>query len=206
MKLWFKKLSIIMITFITMGAFIPPTYLDANADTGEAFPPDDDDLNGLDEGGLSDDDENIDLDENLTDIESLDDVIDRITEEAREHTLRKLGPKISRQIENEVMSAIMPNMEDVLNTIIEEAGDDQRYTGFTVSEEPSAGYGERIFNIYDSEAEEEVAKFHVRRDNRPRDGYWFNFHYHLSSDGFEEHHQLGEVYWDKNTPPKWMSK
>ncbi|TMW70481.1 hypothetical protein FGB90_17500 [Alteribacter natronophilus] len=168
------------------------------------MPPDgDDDFSGLDEDGL-DEDEASELDEPLTDSESIDDVIDRITEEAREHTLRKLGPKISRQIEDEVMSAIMPNMEDVLNTIIEEAGED-RYSGFTVSEEPSAGYGERIFNIHDTETDEDVAKFHVRRDNRPRDGYWFNFHYHLSRDNFEEHHQLGEVYWDKNTPPKWMS-
>ncbi|WP_310794657.1 YpjP family protein, partial [Bacillus safensis] len=24
-------------------------------------------------------------------------------------------------------------------------------------------------------------------------------------DGFQTHHELGNIYWDKNTPPSWMS-
>ncbi|RNA68465.1 YpjP family protein [Alteribacter keqinensis] len=211
MKLWFKKISIVMITFITLGMFIPPTYLDTNADGAKGLDDSDSDpdLSSVSdgEGDLDDlelNEDDLTIDDDLTDGESLDEVIERITEEAREHTLKKLGPKIARQVEDDVLSAILPNIEEVLNTLVEQAGDSS-YQNFVVAEEPSGGYGERIFNIHDSEANEDVAKFHVRRDNRPKNGYWFNFHYHLSSDGFEEHHELGEVYWDKNTPPKWMS-
>ncbi|MCD8510632.1 MAG: hypothetical protein LRY73_12680 [Bacillus sp. (in: Bacteria)] len=32
MKLWFKKISVVLITFMTLGVFIPPTYLDARAE------------------------------------------------------------------------------------------------------------------------------------------------------------------------------
>ncbi len=184
---------------MTLGMFIPPTYLDASSeaedfisssDSNDSLPPDAED--------------EFDFEEDLADDESIDDVIERITEEAKEQTLRKLGPKIAKQVEPDVLSAIMPNIEDVINELIEQAGE-EKIPYFTVSEQPSSGYGERIFNIFDNETNEDVAKFHVRRDNRPRDGYWFNFHYHLSQDGFEKHHQLGEIYWDKNMPPKWMS-
>ncbi|WP_026688827.1 YpjP family protein [Alteribacter aurantiacus] len=213
MKLWFQKISIVLITFMTLGMFIPPTYLDTNAQSSKGL--DDTDADGdlaslseedagLPEDELDLDDDDLLLDDDLIDGETLEEAIERITDEAKEQTLRKLGPKIAKQVEDDVLNAIMPNIEEVLNTIVEQA-EDNRYQNFVVAEEPAAGYGERIFNIYDSEANEDVAKFHVRRDNRPKNGYWFNFHYHLSSDGFEEHHELGEVYWDKNTPPKWMS-
>lgn len=74
-----------------------------------------------------------------------------------------------------------------------------------IVENTNPGYGEKIFDLYDMRDGKALAKFHVRRENRPLDGYWFNFHYHEQLDNYETHHTIGEVYWSKNTPPKWMS-
>ncbi|WP_347862150.1 YpjP family protein [Salimicrobium sp. PL1-032A] len=104
-------------------------------------------------------------------------------------------------MEDEVIEEIFPQIEAVIESFV----DDGNVPMYEITEDPSAGYGERIFNLIHGETEEELARFHVRRDLRPGEGYWFNFHYHVKEDGYETHHPLGEIYWDKNTPPKWMS-
>ena len=63
----------------------------------------------------------------------------------------------------------------------------------------------KIFHVYNRLTGEDLLRFHVRRDHPPQDGYWFNFHYHTAEDGFQSHHELGSIYWDRNTPPDWMS-
>jgi hypothetical protein len=74
-----------------------------------------------------------------------------------------------------------------------------------VTETPGGGLSEKIFHITNSKANEDVIRFHVRRDHPPQQGYWFNFHYHTHHDNFQAHHELGSIYWNKNTPPKWMT-
>ncbi|MEH7388569.1 YpjP family protein, partial [Bacillus sp. JJ1521] len=74
-----------------------------------------------------------------------------------------------------------------------------------ISEQPSGGNGEKIFHIFDNTSGKDIVRFHVRKDHPPQDGYWFNFHYHTHHDGFQTHHALGDIYWNKNTPPKWLS-
>src|SRR5690625_2926285 len=99
---------------------------------------------------------------------------------------------------------ILPTMEEALQHILTDIGEeDATYIGIT--EQLSTGYGEKIFHVYDYRTKNDIARFHVRRDNRPLEGYWFNFHYHLYDDNFEKHYEIGEIYWDKNIPPKWMS-
>lgn len=198
MKLWFRKLSVIMVTFMTLGLYIPPTYLDTEAEESN-------------EAVSSNSEVNEDVSNPVSDVseESIDatlgeaDFISVLTEQAKEQTITKLGRKIVGQVEVDFTTAILPNMEVVLNKILEEAGEKTPYLAIT--ETPSEGYGEKIFTIYDYQTKKDIARFDVRRDKRPQEGYWFNFHYHVSSDNFEEHHQIGEIYWDKNIPPKWMS-
>ena len=127
-----------------------------------------------------------------------------ITEKAKEQMMTKLGPKIAKQIEDDFIAIIIANMEEVIQMIVAEAGNEESIY-FGITEQPTKGYGEKIFNIYDYRTKEDIARFDVRRDNRPLEGYWFNFHYHLSKDNFEKHYEIGEIYWDKNIPPKWMS-
>ncbi|UCZ53774.1 YpjP family protein [Bacillus shivajii] len=209
MKLWLRKISVVLITLMTVGMYIPPTYLDnanANSDAkkmvSEDGEPKEDALTSSTE--LFDEDVELDIDMSVeADDESINDVIEAITEQAKEYTVTKLGPKIVEKVEDDVLTTVLPNIEEVLTMILEGA-DEDKLPYYGISESTSA-YGEKIFHLYDYETEEDVAMFHVRRDKRPKEGYWFNFHYHLSNDDFQEHHNLGDIYWDKNTPPKWMS-
>lgn len=193
MKLWIRKISVILITFMTLGVYIPPTYLNVNAEESNEAVSSEVDL-PVPIAEVNKEDE-IETDSN-------DDFVSLLASQAKEQTRAKLGPKIMNQVEDDFTDAILPNLEAVLNRILEEVGEETPYLAIT---EPAQGYGEKIFNIYDYQTKKDIARFDVRRDNRPKEGYWFNFHYHVSSDNFEEHHEIGEIYWNKNIPPKWMS-
>lgn len=196
-KLWIKKISVILITFMTLGLYIPPTYLDVRAEDEEVIPNKEENMH--EELSVTEADEQADLPDLNRDY-----FVNAITEQAKGQTVSKLGPKIYKQVETEFTAVILPEIEHVLKGILVEAEEDTiPYYGIT--EQPAPGYGERIFNVYNYQKGVDVARFHVRRDNRPGEGYWFNFHYHLSDDGFENHHVIGELYYDKNTPPKWMT-
>ncbi|WP_407271554.1 YpjP family protein [Radiobacillus sp. PE A8.2] len=199
MQHWMKKIFVVLITILTLGAYVPPIYLDANADTetDEVAPASSNDV--APESAIEEK-----HDDSNDAPESEDDMVRAITDQAKAQTFAKLGPRIVNQVEDEFMTKILPSIEEVVNQVLVEAGEESLpYYGIT--EKPSSGYGEKIFDIYDARTNKDIVRFHVRRDNRPQEGYWFNFHYHLSNDGFEKHHQIGEVYWDKNTPPKWMA-
>ncbi|MGJ9382230.1 YpjP family protein [Salipaludibacillus sp. CF4.18] len=208
MKLWLKKLSVVLITFMTVGMYIPPTYLDAEAESAnkevvssnDRLPETDTplpDIGEIEETQLDSlDDEDDDVSDHY---------IHMVTNQAKEQTVTKLGPKIVNKVENDVMTTILPHIEEVIVGLFEEAGQ-EKFQFYEITEDLTPGYGEKIFNVYDHQAKQDVAMFHVRREIRPKEGYWFNFHYHLSNDDFEEHYNIGDIYWDKNTPPKWMSQ
>ncbi|GAE94956.1 hypothetical protein JCM21714_4157 [Gracilibacillus boraciitolerans JCM 21714] len=60
--------------------------------------------------------------------------------------------------------------------------------------------------MHNIKEKQDVARFHVNRVRKPQDGYYFQFHYHLPNDQYEEHLPLADIYWGgKDTPPKWMS-
>ncbi|MDC3417143.1 YpjP family protein [Aquibacillus salsiterrae] len=201
MKLWIRKAFVVIITFMTLGIYIPPTYLNAALEK-----------DGLVSEKPSDnrhtmEDQVVVVEEAYSDVEELDEtdsIINTLTEQARMQAISKLGPRIVNQVEEDLLTMILPNIEEVIATIMENADEEER-NYFAVSENPTPGYGEKIFHLYDVRTEKDIARFHVRRENRPGEGYWFNFHYHLEEDGFEEHRAIGEVFWDKNTPPKWMA-
>lgn len=199
MKLWMRKITVVLVTIMTLGLYVPPLALDVDADENKdalASNPESFNDAGLTVTEAIENEPLPDNDENY--------FIQTLTEKAKEQTITKLGPRITEKIDDDFFHDILHNMEDVVQTILADAKEeDAQYIGIT--EHPSNGFGEKIFNIYDYRTHKDIARFHVRRDNRPLEGYWFNFHYHLSNDGFEEHHEIGEVYWDKNVPPKWMA-
>jgi hypothetical protein len=185
MNLWMRKIAVALIAILTLGLYTP-TYLIADEENNEVISPKENDTHDL-----------------AVKFHSTDETvgISSLTEKAREQSLAKFGPRISEKVENEFNQVILPNIEQALESILV----NEEVTYISITEQPSKGFGERIFNVYNELTNEDIAKFHVRRDNRPLEGYWFNFHYHLKEDNFEAHHTLGEIYWDKNTPPKWMS-
>ncbi|WP_280770427.1 YpjP family protein [Salipaludibacillus daqingensis] len=206
MKHWFKKISAVLMTIMTLGMYIPPTYMDASAeeDKDNLFPANENMQKDVAFSDVDDLESMFDSDQDFSSIDSSEDYIQLFTEQAREQTFSKLGPRIANKVEDDFMTEVFPGMEEVITNILDEI-DEEEFPFIEINEQQSSVYGEKIFNIYDNQSKEDVARFHVRRDLRPKEGYWFNFHYHLRDDNYEEHHAIGEIYWDKNTPPKWMS-
>lgn len=210
MKRWMKKISAILITFLTLGMYIPPVILSTNAETNKdnlASKSNYDDVY-MDQTEEINKSLEMDVDIQLPSVNEpplneSETILGAITEQAKMQTVQKLGPRIINQIDTEFTTVILPIMEDVIENLLIDITDDAPFIGIT--EQPTTGYGEKIFNIYDYRTQKDIARFDIRRDNRPQDGYWFNFHYHLSGDNFEKHYDIGDIFWNKNTPPKWMS-
>jgi len=127
-----------------------------------------------------------------------------LIKQAEIQSYQKFGARIKPVIESEFREIILPNIEKAIEETASQFPED-RVKNLTITEQPGYGLSEKIFNIKDSVSGKDIIRFHVRRDNPPQAGYWFNFHYHTYHDDFHTHHELGSIYWDRNTPPKWMS-
>lgn len=121
---------------------------------------------------------------------------------AKDQSYQKFGSKIGPKIQNEFDSIIFPKMQEAIDQTVANM---PNAVHLSITENPSGNYSEKIFNVFNVATGEDVIRFHVRTENRPFDGYYYNFHYHTSEDDFASHYDLGEVYWSKNTPPKWLS-
>ncbi|MFN7250011.1 MAG: YpjP family protein [Anaerobacillus sp.] len=201
MRLWLTKLSVVLITFMTFGMFIPPTYLDAEASDQEVQV---DEEKQLSELPLTNFNEKSELNHTDDIVDIHEQFISYVSEQAKRQSLEKFGPKIADAVGDEFLEVILPKIEEVIRDLANQAREEE-LVSFEVSEKPSNGYGEKIFHIFNQQTGLDVARFHVRRVNHPREGHSFNFHYHLVNDQFEQHFDLGDIYWAKNTPPKWMS-
>lgn len=123
---------------------------------------------------------------------------------AQELSYEKFGTKIGPVIASEFDEVIFPKMDEILRQTLDGA-DEAVKNQLVMSEKPAGNYSEKIFNVYDEESKKDLVRFHVRTDKRPQDGYYFNFHYHTADDDYITHNDLGEIYWSKDTPPKWLS-
>ncbi|WML25874.1 YpjP family protein [Neobacillus sp. OS1-33] len=130
--------------------------------------------------------------------------IGELIKQAELQSYQKFGTRIKPVIENEFREIILPNIEKALEEVAVQFPEED-LKNLTISEQPGAGLSEKIFNVNNRVFGKDILRFHVRRDNPPQAGYWFNFHYHTYHDQFQSHHELGSIYWAKNTPPKWMS-
>lgn len=133
-----------------------------------------------------------------------DKFMEELLKQAEEQSFQKFGTKIRPVIEDEFREVIMPNIEKALDQTAYQFPEED-LKNLVITEQPGKGLSEKIFNIKNRVTGKDILRFHVRRDNPPQAGYWFNFHYHTYHDEFQSHHELGSIYWDKNTPPKWMS-
>ncbi|WP_100487389.1 YpjP family protein [Sporolactobacillus pectinivorans] len=122
--------------------------------------------------------------------------------EAEQQGFHKFGTRVSEKIGNQYMQEIAPSFVSAIEEV-SNAHDESWIRTLAVTHSPSSGMGERILHVYQTGTGNEVLKLHVRRDHPPQDGYWFDFHYHTVSDGFQKHHELKKVFWGKNMPPKW---
>ena len=123
---------------------------------------------------------------------------------AEQQSFEKFGERIGPHIKDEFYANVLPQIESVLQQFSSEVPE-EILTNIAISEKPSGGLSEKIFHLYDQETKEDLIRFHVRRENPPGDGHWFEFHYHTYQDNFDSHHSMARIYWSQNTPPKWLS-
>jgi hypothetical protein len=196
MNKWLRKSFFVMISFLTFGLVTPSQFVNVNAEKPldhEAFEtvaPE----TSYNQPSAYNNHSDFDKDKHL----------EGLINEAELQSYQKFGTKIKPVIENEFREVILPNIETAINlTATQFPEEDLR--NLYITEQPGGGRSEKIFHIKNSLSGKDVLRFHVRRDNPPQDGYWFNFHYHTYLDEFQTHHELGSIYWAKNTPPKWMT-
>lgn len=129
---------------------------------------------------------------------------DYTLQELRQQGRQKFGRRVAEKISNAYNTEIAPTF--LLEVRRVSGRHDVRWIRhLDVTHSPTSGMGERILHVYQTDSGREVLKLHVRRDHPPKDGYWFDFHYHTAQDGFQKHHELKKVYWGKNMPPKWQA-
>jgi hypothetical protein len=191
-----RKTFVIFMAIFTLGIYVPPISPNADA-AGQKDVASNPNNN---ESAI----EVVEIRQERSDSTKEIDYAAVLAERAQVQTMIKLGSRIMPQIEDEFTNIILPTIEEVITTVVAQAEEDA-VPYYAITEHPPSGLGERIFNVYDERNKENIAKFHVRREKRPLEGYWFNFHYHLNDDDFVRHHQIGDVYWDKNIPPRWMT-
>lgn len=127
-----------------------------------------------------------------------------IMEEAYKLGLQKFGESISQKIELAFKEEILPELKQAVSQLflthsfyeLDEIG---------VSHSPSSGRGEKIMHVYNRATGDDLLRFHVRIDRPPKKGHVFQFHYHVAQDNYDEHHELGSIYWGKNEPPLYSA-
>jgi|SRR5699024_2417383 len=199
MKTWMRKIFVAIITVITLGFYVPPLDIHPENDSSK------DSENLYNDSFTSQVQTEKDrFTDYYTTLDPVDQHLQLLSEKAREQIKVKLGSRILSEIETDVFESIYPKVHSIIEEVVHNM-DEHKLSYLEITENPSGGTGERIFNVYDLEENRTILKFHVRRDQRPLEGHWFNFHYHKEEDKFSEHHLLGEIYWDKNDPPQWLS-
>ena len=119
-----------------------------------------------------------------------------------EQSILKFGSAITEKISAPFEEEIVPQLDSVLRETTKTLANED-WEKIRMSDTPSAGLGEKIFHLYNEETGEDIFRFHVRRDQPPKQGYTFNFHYHTYLDHHEKHHNLGTIVWGKDMPPRW---
>ncbi|MCF6137326.1 YpjP family protein [Pseudalkalibacillus berkeleyi] len=212
---WLRKTLVILITVFTLGTVSPPPHLLAESDERSSTESTATVTNNdfVDISSSTNDSSESDL-PNRTwqevaatyeDPAELQDAFITYTlHQATEQTKEKFGERIEAKRGEEFRTVILPKIEETIIQLSNQLNVEEM-RNLNISEQPSKGKSEKIFHISNAMTMKDVFRLHVRRENPPGQGHWFSFHYHEASDNFESHHELGSIYWDRNTPPNWMS-
>jgi len=201
MKKWLQKTLVITVALLTFGLITPNHEI---WDSLESSQPNNG-SHGSNLAGNPSQQETTLVEDSFSNVESNDSQnLESILVAAKEQAYIKFGSRIAPVISNEFEDRIYPKLEEVIEQTYSRFNTDStKY--LTISSRPSGEYNEKIFHISDGTSGKDLVRFHVRTEKRPLEGYYYNFHYHTSEDNFVAHHTLGDIYWSKNTPPKWLS-
>lgn len=198
MKKWLQKIIVIFVAFITFGIISPNHEIwelldhDQSANSKSEIPTNSASAHSI-----------VEHHNNHSDF-SDDTYIETIVTQAKEKSYVKFGTRIAPVIGDEFESTIFPKIEEVIEGKLAMI-DSESLKYIKITEQPSGNYSEKIFNLSDGITGKDLIRFHVRTEKRPLEGYYYNFHYHTIEDRFAAHHNVGDIYWSKNTPPKWLS-
>ncbi len=199
MSKWLRNSFIILVTLFTFGVVTPSQAALLYDSSYQDRSPKKDHIEFLQtEEDYSQNDDEVSF------LDGREEFIKQMVKEAEYQSYEKFGAKIKPVIEDEFNVCILPNIEAAIAEIAEQYPEED-LKKLSITESPAGGNSEKIFHILNDETKKDVIRFHVRKDHPPQQGYWFNFHFHTYHDDFQKHHELGAIYWDKNTPPKWMS-
>ncbi|MBM7584258.1 ribosomal silencing factor RsfS [Bacillus pakistanensis] len=188
---WVRKSFVVLVSILTFGLVTPAQAV----------------LNNNEELSKQNNKQNFQSEKSSEDQQVIYDhqhFVQNMMEEAEKQSYIKFGDKIKPVIEDEFKTVILPKMEEAISSMASQYPEED-LSSFEISEVPSYAKSEKIFHILDSRTGKDIIRFHVRKDHPPLEGYYFNFHYHTHRDDYQSHHHLGSIYWDKNTPPQWMS-
>ncbi|PGZ48138.1 cell division protein FtsK [Bacillus anthracis] len=192
---WFRKTLVALITVFTFGLVTPPSILLDNAKAADK-PTSTAGQQNLESTSYTYEETN----DRLT----TDTFITYAMQEAEKQSMQKFGTKIGPVIEDEFKDVILSKIEEAIAELANDVPEDSLQS-LAISQKPAGGNNEKIFHVYDTKSGNDLLRFHVRRDHPPQGGYYFNFHYHRFDDGYSGHHELGNIYWNTNVPPKWLS-
>ncbi|KEF37960.1 YpjP-like protein [Schinkia azotoformans MEV2011] len=215
MKFWMRKLFVVLVTIFTFGTVVPQLSVDIDKNVKENSDVSDqndrllvvNDIEALEE--IETEEKSDHSWQSLAfSIDNHSDLVTSFTAysmiHAEQQSMMKFGSTIGDVIGDEFKQVILPKIEEAIAGLAERVPEDD-LRQLVISENPTSGLGEKIFHVYHSNTGKDLIRFHVRRDHPPKEGYWFNFHYHTAEDEFLTHYDMGSIYWDKNTPPHWMS-
>lgn len=191
MKKWFQKSIIIAVALLTFGLISPNHFIWEQLLDHKAP------LKSISSDANTTEFQQVSLIDSLDPVES-------ISMAAREQAYIKFGNRIGPVIQHEFDDVIFPRIQEAIDATVAKVEGEQA-SNLSITEQPSGEYHEKIFHIYNETTKKDLIRFHVRTDKKPQDGFYFNFHYHLAEDKYAKHYALGEIFWSKNTPPKWLS-
>lgn len=204
MKKWLQKTLVITVALLTFGLITPNHAIWEGLEHDQPN-------NGSQNSNFRNNDESreqlttvVENDSSFLEHSLEDQPVESVLLAAKEQSYIKFGPRIASVIGNEFEERIFPKLQEAIELTVARL-DDQSLNYLKITNNPSGEYGERIFNISDGTSGKDLIRFHVRTEKRPQEGYYYNFHYHTFEDRFVAHHSLGDIYWSKNTPPKWLS-
>lgn len=200
MKKWLQKGLMISVAVLTLGIIAPNHEIWHHLEEGKeprTYTPDVNNVSAA-----------VQLDQLPTDQQDTADdpqqLVQTMKTAAKEQAYIKFGTRIGPVIGDDFETHILPKIEEAIDVTLARL-DQDTMRSLAITERPSGNYSEKIFHIKNEQTKQDVIRFHVRTENRLDDGYYYNFHYHTFEDQFAKHYDLGEIYWSKNTPPKWLS-
>jgi hypothetical protein len=195
LKKWIRKSFVVMVSILTFGLVTPSQFI-TNVNAEKPVEKDVFETAGPLTNGSQ-------LTTFWTDSPfNKEEFVEELVKKAELQSYQKFGSKIKPAIEQEFRDIVLPNIEKALEETAAQYPDEDLQS-LVITEEPGGGHSEKIFHLKNQFTNMDVLRFHVRRDHPPQGGFWFNFHYHTYHDQFQHHHELGAIYWAKNTPPKW---